>query len=362
MTILDITTRHSYPIFSANKNLLQARTSEQIMSTHKTNTKNLISIITKERRKYIFVVKLSCRRYRDKAMTEFKSGFVSILGRPNVGKSTLLNRILGQKIVIATDKAQTTRKRIKGIYTDESGQIVFIDTPGVHKPLDKLGEFLIEEVKASVLDADVVLFLVDISEPAGAGDKWIVENILKSLKKPIIIVLNKVDKLKDPLKKEANLLTYKTLFETNIATAKISAQTGRNIDTLISTIMRKLPDAPPIYPEDEVTDESMRDITKEIIREKILKNTQDEIPHSVAVVINKYEEKENIDRIFADIHVEQESQKGIMIGKKGQMLKTIGTQARLELEKVLDKKVYLELNVKVTRNWRKKSKNLEDWV
>lgn len=295
-------------------------------------------------------------------MSEFKSGFVAILGRPNVGKSTLLNTILGQKIVIATDKAQTTRKRIKGIFTNDEGQIVFIDTPGIHKPLDKLGEFLIDEVKSSVPDADVILFLVDVSEPAGAGDKWIAENILREVKKPVIIVLNKVDKIKDPVKKEMNLLTYKTLFGQNLPTAKISAQTGRNIDTLISTIMRKLPEAPPIYPPDEVTDESMRSIAQEIIREKILINTQDEIPHSVAVIISKYEEKEKIDRIFADIHVEQDSQKGIMIGKKGQMLKTIGTQARMELEKVLDKKVYLELNVKVTKNWRKKQKNLEDWV
>ena len=295
-------------------------------------------------------------------MSEYKSGFVAILGRPNVGKSTLLNTILGQKIVIATDKAQTTRKRIKGIYTTDEGQIVFVDTPGIHKPLDKLGEFLIDEVKSSVPDADVILFLVDVSEPAGAGDKWIAENILKDIKKPVIIVLNKVDKIKDTLKKEMNLLTYKTLFEQNLPTAKISAQTGRNIDTLVSTIMRKLPEAPPIYPEDEVTDESMRSIAQEIIREKILINTQDEIPHSVAVIISKYEEKEKIDRIFADIHVEQDSQKGIMIGKKGQKLKTIGTQARMELEKVLDKKVYLELNVKVTKNWRKKQKNLEDWV
>ena len=239
-------------------------------------------------------------------MSEFKSGFAAILGRPNVGKSTLLNTILGQKIVIATDKAQTTRKRIKGIFTNDEGQIVFIDTPGIHKPLDKLGEFLIDEVKSSVPDADVILFLVDVSEPAGAGDKWIAENILKDIKKPVIIVLNKVDKIKDPVKKEMNLLTYKTLFEQNLPTAKISAQTGRNIDTLISTIMRKLPEAPPIYPPDEVTDESMRSIAQEIIREKILVNTQDEIPHSVAVIISKYEEKEKIDRIFADIHVEQD--------------------------------------------------------
>lgn len=295
-------------------------------------------------------------------MKEFKSGFVAVLGRPNVGKSTLLNTIVGQKIAIATDKAQTTRKRIKGIYTNEQGQIVFIDTPGIHKPLDKLGEFLMDEAKDAIPDADLILFIVDASEPAGAGDKWIVENLLKKTNIPIIIVLNKVDKLKDPLKKEQNIITYKTLFETNLPTARISAQTGRNIDTLISTIMRKLPDGPPIYDEDDLTDESMRSIAQEIIREKILKNTKDEIPHSVAVLIEKYEEKEDIDRIFATIHVEHESQKGIMIGKKGQMLKIIGTQARIELEKMLDKKVYLELKVKVSKDWRKKTPDLENWV
>ena len=295
-------------------------------------------------------------------MKNFKSGFVAVLGRPNVGKSTLLNTIVGQKIAIATDKAQTTRRRIKGIFTNEEGQIVFIDTPGIHKPLDKLGEYLMDEAKCSIPDADLILFLVDVSEPAGAGDKWIVENLLKKTNIPIIIVLNKVDKIKDPIKKEQNLLTYKMLFETNMPTAKVSAQTGRNIDTLISTIMRKLPEGDPIYDEDDLTDESMRSIAQEIIREKILKNTKDEIPHSVAVIIENYEEKENIDRIFATIHVEHESQTGIMIGKSGKMLKTIGSQARFELEKMLDKKVYLELKVKVSKDWRKKTPDLENWV
>lgn len=295
-------------------------------------------------------------------MKEFKSGFVAVIGRPNVGKSTLMNTIVGQKIAIATDKAQTTRRRIKGIYTNEEGQIVFIDTPGIHKPLDKLGEFLMDEAKCSIPDADLILFLVDVSEPAGAGDKWIVENILKKTEIPIIIVLNKVDKLKDPIKKEQNLLTYKMLFDTNLPTAKVSAQTGRNIDTLISTIMRKLPVGPAIYDEEDLTDESMRSIAQEVIREKILKNTKDEIPHSVAVLIEKYEEKENIDRIFAAIHVEHESQKGIMIGKKGLMLKTIGSQARADLEKMLDKKVYLELKVKVSKDWRNKTPDIENWV
>ena len=295
-------------------------------------------------------------------MKDFKSGFVAVIGRPNVGKSTLLNTIVGQKIVIATDKAQTTRRRIKGIFTNEEGQIVFIDTPGIHKPLDKLGEFLMDEAKFALPDSDLILFLVDVSEPAGAGDKWIVENLLKETKTPIIIVLNKVDKLKDPIKKEENIISYKMLFETNMPTARISAQTGRNIDTLISTIMRKLPEGAPIYDEDDLTDESMRSIAQEIIREKILINTKDEIPHSVAVVIEKYEEKEEIDRIFATIHVEHDSQKGIMIGKKGQMLKTIGMQARKELEKMIDKKVYLELTVKVSKDWRKKKPDFENWV
>ena len=219
-----------------------------------------------------------------------------------------------------------------------------------------------DEAKSSLPDDDLILFLVDVSEPAGAGDKWIVENLLKKTNIPIIIVLNKVDKIKDPIKKEQNLLTYKMLFETNMPTAKVSAQTGRNIDTLISTIMRKLPEGDPIYDEDDLTDESMRSIAQEIIREKILKNTKDEIPHSVAVIIENYEEKENIDRIFATIHVEHESQKGIMIGKSGKMLKTIGSQARFELEKMLDKKVYLELKVKVSKDWRKKTPDLENWV
>ena len=295
-------------------------------------------------------------------MTEYKSGFAAVVGRPNVGKSTLMNKVLGQKIAIATDKAQTTRKRIKGIFTNEDGQIVFIDTPGIHKPLDKLGEFLLDEAKFSIPDADVILFIVDGSEPAGAGDKWIVNNILAGTGTPVIIVMNKVDKIKDILKREQNLLSYKTLFAENLPVVKISAQTGRNIDTLISAIMKKLPEGEPVYPEDELTDETMRSISREVIREKILLNTKDEIPHSVAVVIEKYEEKENVDRIFAVIHVEHESQKGIMIGRGGNMLKTIGTQAREELEKMLDKKVYLELNVKVSKDWRKKSKNLEDMV
>ncbi len=288
-----------------------------------------------------------------------KCGFVTILGRPNVGKSTLLNQILGQKIVITTDKAQTTRKRIKGILTDENGQIIFVDTPGIHRPLNKLGEFLLDEVKVAVPDADLILFLVDGTEPAGKGDKWIVENILNKTETPVILVMNKLDKIKNPQKIEENLISYKTLFNKNIPLVRISAKTGRNKDTLISNILKKLPEGEKLYPDDIVTEESMRSVTEEIIREKILLNTQDEIPHSVAIKIEKYEENEDIDKIYATIYCEQKSQKGILIGKGGNLLKLIGTQARIELEEITEKKVFLSLEVKVEKDWRKKDNILK---
>ena len=289
-----------------------------------------------------------------------KSGFTAIIGRPNVGKSTLLNCILGQKIVITTDKAQTTRKRIKGIYTTEEGQIVFIDTPGIHKPLNKLGEFLLDEAKFAVPDADLILFLVDGSEVAGKGDKWIAQNLLQT-NIPIIIVMNKVDKIKKLGKVEENLLSYKTLFGKNHPVVKISAKTGRNIDTLIKNIYKELPNGDYLYPEDVVTEETMRDVTEEIIREKILINTSDEIPHSVAVKVENYFEEEEIDKIYATIFCEQKSQKGILIGKGGSLLKKIGTEARLELEKITEKKVFLSLEVKVEKDWRKKQNALNNF-
>ena len=287
-----------------------------------------------------------------------KSGFTAIIGRPNVGKSTLLNQILGQKIVITTDKAQTTRKRIKGIYTTDKGQIVFVDTPGVHKPLNKLGEFLLDEAKVAVPDADLILFLVDGSEPAGKGDKWIAQNMLQT-DIPVIVVMNKVDKVKKLEKVEENLITYKLLLEKNCPVVKISAKTGRNIDTLLKNIYKYLPEGDLLYPEDVVTEESMRDVTEEVIREKILLNTSDEIPHSVAVKVDNYQETETIDRIYATIYCEQKSQKGILIGKGGSLLKKIGTEARIELEKIVEKKVFLSLEVKVDKDWRKKQSSLK---
>ncbi len=290
-----------------------------------------------------------------------KSGFVTIIGRPNVGKSTLLNQVLGQKIVIATDKAQTTRKRIKGIYTEKRGQIVFIDTPGIHRPLNKLGEFLMDEAKLALPDTDLIIFLVDGSEPAGKGDKWIVEQLLKSAKTPIIMVMNKVDKVKNQHKIEENLISYKLLFDINIPIIRISAKTGRNKDTLLDNIYKKLPEGDLLYSEDVVTEENMRNISEEIIREKILLNTSDEIPHSVAITIDKYEEADDIDKIYATIYCEQKSQKGILIGKGGSLLKKIGTEARLELEQIVDKKVFLSLEIRIEKDWRKKDKVLKNF-
>lgn len=286
-------------------------------------------------------------------MEENKVGFVAIIARPNVGKSTLLNRLIGQKIAITTPVAQTTRKNIKGIYSDNDLQIIFIDTPGIHKPLNKLGEALSEQSKSVLGDVDLILFLVDAKDEAGRGDKWIVENYLKDVKTPVLLVLNKVDLIKDLAKRELNTYSYKSLFEKPLDTVKVSAKTGRNIDDLIEKIKSYLPFGQKLYDEDEVTDQNMREIASEIIREKIIFATKDEIPHSVAVLIENYTEEENIDKISAQIIVSNESQKKILIGKGGSMIKKIGTNARVELEKIAEKKVFLELFVKVVKNWQK---------
>lgn len=289
-----------------------------------------------------------------------KSGFVSIIGRPNVGKSTMLNQVLGQKIVIATDKAQTTRKRIKGILTNDRGQIVFVDTPGIHKPINKFGEFLLDEAKVSVPDSDLVLFLVDASEPAGKGDKWIVENVISKTKIPVVLVMNKLDKISNQEKITQNYQSYMELFESEIPVIKISAKTGKNKTKLIDLIMDYLPEGELLYPEDIVTEENMRSIVEEIVREKILLNTKEEIPHSVAIKVDRYEEAPEIDRIYANIFCETKSQKGILIGKGGSLLKKIGTEARLDLENIVEKKVFLALQVKVEKDWRKNDKVLKN--
>ncbi len=290
--------------------------------------------------------------------TNFKTGFVTLIARPNVGKSTLLNKIAGQKIAITTPVAQTTRYQIKYIYTDENSQIIFIDTPGIHKPLNKLGEFLAEESKSSLEDSDVVLFLVDSKDEAGAGDKWIVENYLKTINKPIIIVANKIDTI-SANKLEYNILSYKKLFEKNLPIIKISAKTGKNLLVLLDKIKEYLPNGEKLYPDDEITDQNMRAIVSEVIREKIILNTKDEIPHSVAVLVEDYKQTETIDRIKAQIIVSQESQKGIIIGKNGSLLKKIGTEARKEIEEIAQNKVFLELFVKVKKNWQKDNNSLK---
>ena len=289
-----------------------------------------------------------------------KCGFVAIIGRPNVGKSTLLNQILEQKIVIATNKAQTTRKRIKGIFTEKDVQIIFVDTPGMHKPLNKLGEFLLDEAKISVPDADVVLFLVDVSTSAGKGDKWIVENVLKNINSPVILVFNKSDKA-SPKKIDENILSYKELYPDFVQSVRISAKTGKNKAKLVEEIKKVLPQGEFLYPEDVVTEENMRSIVEEIVREKILLNTSDEIPHSVAVKVEEYKEEPDIDKIKATIYCETKSQKGILIGKGGSLLKTVGTLARHDLEKITEKKVFLGLQVKVEKDWRKKDSVLKSF-
>ncbi len=291
----------------------------------------------------------------------FKSGIVVLVARPNVGKSTLLNKILGQKVAIATPLRQTTRKNLKGVYTDDEAQIVLIDTPGVHKPLNELGKYLSNQSKDALEDADLVLFLVDATQNAGLGDKWIYENYLKNINAPILLVLNKVDLIKDMQARELNLFSYKQMFEQNIDSIKISAKTGRNIDDLIKKMKTYMPNAPKMYNDDRLADTNMREIASEIIRENIILNTKDEVPHSVAVLIDSYKEEENIDKISAKIIVNNDSQKGILIGKQGAMLKKIGTGARKELEKMLEKKVFLELFVKVQKNWLKDKKALREF-
>ena len=286
-------------------------------------------------------------------VTDYKCGYAVVLARPNVGKSTLVNFITGQKIAITTNTAQTTRKQIKGILTEDDAQIVFIDTPGVHKPLNKLGEYLHEQSTSAIDDSDVILFLVDITQKAGKGDIWIVENCIKKSKKPVIIVANKIDLIKDEGKKEANIISYKTLFDENLPIIKVSAKTGKNIPKLIETIKNYLPNSPKLYPDDIITDQNMRMIASEVIREKIILNTKDEIPHSVAVLIDEYKTEGDIDKIKATIFVSADSQKGIIIGKNGSMLKKIGTDSRLELEEIIEGKVFLELFVKVKKNWQK---------
>jgi len=286
----------------------------------------------------------------------FKSGFVALLGRPNVGKSTLLNRIVGQKIAIESPVAQTTRHRIKGVVTTEKGQIVFLDTPGFSKAVDKLGEYLTQEAEAALSEADAFVMVVDGGQTPGKGDAWVAEQVRKT-GKFVLLVVNKADVVKDAGKRPERLAAYKELFKDypNWQAIWVSAKTGKNVESIADTVIRRLPEGPAYYPEDAATDQRLREIAAEMIREKVLLNTREEIPHSVAVGIETFDESDpGITRIKATLYVDQESQKGILIGGGGKMIKTIGTQARKDIETLLEgQKVHLELLVKLKKNWRK---------
>ncbi len=289
----------------------------------------------------------------------YKSGFVSIIGRPNVGKSTFLNRVIGQKIAIMSDKPQTTRNKIQGVYTEDDAQIVFIDTPGIHKPKHKLGDFMVKVAQDSIKDVDATLFMVNADEGFGRGDEFIIEK-LQGTRSPVILVINKIDRIHPD--EVFNIITkYKDLFEF-AEIVPISALQGNNVDRLIEVIKKYLPEGPQYYPANQVTDHPERFIISELIREKVLHLTREEVPHSIAVIIEQIERRPEGNAIYvnATIVVERTSQKGIIIGKQGSMLKEVGKRARLDIQNLLDTKVFLELWVKVQKDWRNRMSQLRD--
>lgn len=280
----------------------------------------------------------------------FKSGFVAIIGRPNVGKSTLMNHLVGQKIAITSPVAQTTRNRLQGILTTDKAQIIFVDTPGIHKPHHELGKVLVKNAQTAINSVDLILFVVDSSTVAGGGDRFIVE-LLKRSQTPVILGLNKIDL--QPKNYRAIDDSYADLIaDTNWSTVKFSATTGKGTEELQQILIESLAPGPYYYPPDLVTDRPERFIMGELIREQILLLTRQEVPHSVAITIEKVEETAKITKVYAAINVERSSQKGIVIGKKGAMLKEIGTQARQQIQKLIAGDVYLELFVKVEPKWR----------
>ena len=289
----------------------------------------------------------------------FKSGFVAIVGRPNVGKSTFVNYVLGQKIAIMSDKAQTTRNKIQGVYTKEDAQIVFLDTPGIHKPKHELGEFLVKSAYSALKEVDAVLFMVNASEKRGPGDDFIIEK-LKGIKTPIFLVLNKIDLVTPEVLLE-RVESYKDALDF-AGVFPISVLQGNNVNELMEGLINALPEGPQYYPADQITDHPEYFVVSELIREKILQLTQEEIPHSVAVTVDKMQ-KDEFDKVhvYANIIVERKSQKGIIIGKGGRLLKEIGTRARHDIEQLLGNKVYLELWVKVEKDWRKRKSNLQEY-
>ncbi len=286
-----------------------------------------------------------------------KSGFVSLVGRPNVGKSTLLNSIVGYKVAITSNKAQTTRNILQGIYNDSNTQIVFVDTPGIHKPKNKLGQLLNEEAYYSIEDVDIILFLIDVTMPFGKGDNFVLDKIKKA-NKPTFLILNKVDKIK---KEElfSLILKYKDLYDFK-EIIPISALKEKNINELIKTLKNYLPDNIKYFPDNDITNTSLEFRIAELIREKVLRLTNEEVPHAVTCVVEEYKESKDKALICVSLIVERDSLKSIIIGKKGAMLKEIGSKARIDIENMINKKVYLEIVVKTIKNWRDKEKYLRE--
>ena len=285
-------------------------------------------------------------------MTEHKSGFISIIGRPNVGKSTFVNRVIGHKIAIMSDKAQTTRNKIQGVMTQEDAQIIFLDTPGIHKPKHQLGDYMMRVATNTLSEIDAIMFMVNVNEDIGRGDEYIME-MLKTIKTPIFLVLNKID-LVHPDELMPRIEKYKRYLDfTEIV--PISALEGHNVDHFINVLKSYLPEGPKYYPDDQISDHPEQFVVGELIREKILHLTSEEIPHAIGVNVDRMvKEDEDRVRIEATIFVERDSQKGIVIGKGGKKLKEVGKRARLDIERLLDSKVYLELWVKVQKDWRNK--------
>ncbi len=293
------------------------------------------------------------------ATDNYRSGYVALIGRPNAGKSTLLNRLVGEKIAAVSNKPQTTRHRILGIVTRDDGQIVFVDTPGVHKPGFLLNRRMMAAVNDAILSVDLVVLMRDASVSTGNGDRFVLD-LVKQSGKSAVLVLNKIDKMKD----KAALLPLIDFYSKEYEFAEIvpvSALKGDAVDNLLAQIVKHLPEGEPIFGEDELTDQSMRTIVAEMIREKILASTGEEIPYVTAVVTEKYDETDpEQTRIYCAIYVERDSQKAIIIGKGGAKLKKVGTEARMDIENLLGKSVYLQLFVKVVEDWRNREKHLDE--
>lgn len=285
----------------------------------------------------------------------FKSGFVTIIGRPNVGKSTFMNKVLGQKVTITSNKPSTTRNKISGIYTTDTAQVVFIDTPGIHKPKHKLGEFMTKEAINTLRSVDLIMFMIDGNEEIGRGDRFIID-LLEHIKIPVFLIVNKADKTTDIVALKESIDIYKKLYKFK-GIFSISALRGDNIDFLLGDIINELEEGPKYYPDGQITDHPEKFIISELIREKVLQLTKEEVPHSVMCVID-YMQNDDVNPLLINIHasiiVERDSQKGIIIGKGGKMIKEIGTRARKDILHLLGSKVFLDLHCKVEKNWRNK--------